>query len=70
MTSKYAHFSEPLIPVGKRTAWILECGCEPDCEYCEQCGARRTVVAQWEKQDKMSAAKAELESAGFIVTRT
>jgi len=46
--------------------WILECGCEPMVEHCEQCDERRQVRARYTAVDALLAALVKAEAAGLV----
>lgn len=53
----------------KWTSWILQCGCEPCAEHCDQCDGRRKIRSQWEKEDAELKAVKHVESFGYRVIK-
>ena len=48
--------------------WVLECGCEPCVEHCDQCDSRRKVRAVVEAKRAERQQVADLEARGYTVT--
>ncbi len=49
--------------------WILQCGCCPMLEHCDDCDGRRKIRAQWEKEDSEARAVKYCEILGYKVTK-
>lgn len=53
-------------PVAGSIAWVLECGCEPMFEHCDQCDERRRVRAKVEAK-RVANALARLAQAEALL---
>lgn len=52
-----------------RTAWILECGCEPHTTHCAQCDHRRSVRTAADALDAIERAAQYLRQNGYGVSK-